>query len=109
MTMSINIDQREFDKFEQNKDGDTSLRVNNDVLHELVLALIELNSRLDFLASCQGTVSDLRVSAINSVAVTGPATSAQVVAALLTQTNSLALSSQDPFMVWMNIQNVEVV
>lgn len=83
-------------------------------LESLTETLQELIQRLAPLAGAVANTAQLRVTqtAVPSTAVTGPATSAQVVAALLTQTNSLinAQVNNNPLVpVLANINNVEVV
>ena len=74
---------------------------------DLVATLQELISRLAPLAGAMTSgAPSLRVTgiAMPSTAVTGPATSAQVIAALLTQTNTLWLNNT--MAIQSNIQNV---
>lgn len=81
---------------------------NETVLISLIDTLQELNQRLAPLGGAMATTASLRITPIASVstAVTGPATSAQVIAALLTQTNTLWLNNTTA--IQSNINNVVV-
>jgi len=73
-----------------------STSVSQEELNSLVETLGELTHRLAVLGSFANSgAAGMRVVGVSmpSTAVTGPATSAQVVAALLTQTNTLRLDT----------------
>jgi len=79
---------------------------NQSQLDSLIETLQELVSRLAPLASAMSSGAPaLRTFPINTVAVSGPATSAQVVAALLTQTNTLRLDPNNTLAIDSNINN----
>ena len=85
---------------------EVALSSNQELMQSLIETLQEATIRLSSIASLINNTAQLRViqSSVPSTAVTGPATSAQVVAALLTQ--SIALERYSANAVHSNINNV---
>jgi hypothetical protein len=87
-------------------DIEAATAANQELMQSLIETLQEATIRLSSIASLINNTSQLRViqSSVPSTAVTGPATSAQVIAALLTQ--SIALERYSANAIHANINNV---
>jgi hypothetical protein len=87
-------------------DIEAATAANQELTLSLIETLQEATQRLSSIASVINNTAQIRViqSSVPSTAVTGPATSAQVIAALLTQTKALEMYSANA--VHSNINNV---